>query len=125
MRFAQALWVSLMVAGLSVSAAASAGLFSAGNLQECLIDELYGASNDAIAGEILSKCARKYGESGPIEKKHGIFAAYHSGSECTLAKARETPSQLAARVLQANCYLVYEPSPEFDRNSAVLAEPRK
>jgi hypothetical protein len=125
MRFAPVLWVSLLIVGLSAPARVLAGLFSAGNLQECLIEELSGASNDAVAGEIMSKCIRQYGEIAPVDKKQGVFAAYHSGSECTMAKARGTPSQFAARIIQTSCYLVYEPPSDFDPDSAVRTEPGK
>ena len=113
---------SIVLFSVFVSANAFAGVFGPSNLQECLLDNLPGAGNDAVAGEIASKCSREYGVNGQIEKKHGFFAAYHSGSECTLAKARNTPSLFAARVIQANCYILYEP---FDPSTAVPVEPGK
>ena len=48
-------------------------------------------------------------DNGRIEKRSGLFATFHSGRECTLAKANDTPSEFAAQVIQAICYLVYEP----------------
>lgn len=103
---------------------AFAGLFGPANQSECLIERLSGADNDTVAGEIVNKCAREFGIGAPIERKDGFFASFHSGSDCTLAKARNTRSQFAARVIQANCYAVYEPA-RFDPDSAVLVEPRK
>lgn len=113
---------SIVLFSFFVSANAIGGVFGPSNLQECLLDNLPGAGNDAVAGEIANKCSREYGVNGRIERKHGFLAPYHSGSECTLAKARNTPSLFAARVIQINCYILYEP---FDPSTAVPVEPEK
>lgn len=91
-------------------AVAEAGLLSPDNLQECFISRLSGVRNDTVAQQVAAQCLQQFGEGGRIEKQTGWFAKYRSGQACTLAEAKDTPSEFAAQVIQANCYLLYEPS---------------
>jgi hypothetical protein len=38
-----------------------------------------------------------------------MFAKYHSGRDCTVNEAKDTPSDFAAQVIEGNCYLLFEP----------------
>lgn len=109
MSFSTRLWAFLALASLLRSSIAAAGIFSPDNLQECLIDRLSGAKNDTVAQQLAAECLQRFGESGHIEKKTGMFAKYHSGRDCTVSEAKDTPSDFAARVIEGNCYLLYEP----------------
>lgn len=91
------------------SSGAAAGLFSPDNLQECLIGRLSGVKNDTVAQQLAAQCLQQFGEGGRIVQQTGMFAKHHSGRDCTLAEAKDTPSEFAARVIEANCYLLYEP----------------
>ena len=95
---------------------ANAGLFGSNNYPECLLDRLPGAANDAVAQEILKSCMRDFpnNDDAAIKKKTGFFSAFPSGSECTLKKAKNTPSMMAARAVQYACYRLYEPEPVID-----------
>ncbi|WP_322049782.1 hypothetical protein [Paraburkholderia bannensis] len=95
-----------------ISSGATAGLFSPENLQECLIDQLSGVNNDTVAQQLAARCLQRFGEGGRVVKQTGMFARYHSGRDCTLAEAKDTPSEFAAQVIEANCYLVYETGSE-------------
>jgi len=105
-----------LMATLCLAGNASGGVFGPSNLRECLLDKLPGAKNDTVANEISRQCVKEYGPYAPAEKKQGFFARYTSGSECTIDKASNTASLLAARIIQANCYALYEP---FDPSTAV------
>jgi hypothetical protein len=113
---------SILLATLFAAGSAFGGVFGPSKLEECLLDKLPGAQNDTVAGEISSQCIKEYGDYARIEKKQGFFASYTSGRECTIAKARNTPSFLAARVIQYNCYRLYEP---FDPSTVIPDEPLK
>ena len=93
-----------------------AGLLGPDNFQECVLDRMPGAANNSVAYEIAGECSRKFPADAPVKKQTGFFAAFHSGSECTLKKAKDTQSQLAARVIQAACYTLYEP-PQLDMST--------
>ncbi|RDU95254.1 hypothetical protein [Trinickia dinghuensis] len=109
MRSSKLLRTGLALAIILRSSIASAGLFAPDNLQECLIDRLSGAKNDTVAHELAAECLQRFGENGRIEKRTGTLAKYHSGRDCTVRKAKDTPSDFAAQVIEANCYLLYEP----------------
>lgn len=109
MRSSKLLRTGLALAVILRSSIASAGLFSPDNLQECLIDRLSGAKNDTVAHELAAECLQRFGENGRIEKETGMFAKYHSGRDCTVNEAKDTPSDFAAQVIEGNCYLLYEP----------------
>lgn len=109
MRASKWLQASVTLAIILRSSIAAAGLFSPDNLQECLIDRLSGARNDTVAQQLAGECLQRFGENGRIEKKTGMFAKYHSGRDCTVSEAKDTPSDFAAQVIEGNCYLLYEP----------------
>ena len=103
------------------SSIAAAGIFSPDNLQERLIGRLSGAKNDTVAQQSAAACLQRFGEHGHIEKKTGMFVKYHSGRDCTVKETKDTPSDFAARVIEANCYLLYWPG-EGNRKTAMVID---
>ena len=100
---------------LLVPFSAYAGLFGPDNVSECFLSRMPGAANDTVALEIAGQCSREFPGNVPVKKQTGIFAAFHSGSECTQKKAKDTLSPLASRIIQGHCYALYEPVyPQFD-----------
>ena len=94
-----------------------AGLFGPDNVAECVLSRMPGAANDIVAMEIWSQCYKEFRGSTPAEKQRGIFASFNSGGECTLKKAKDTPSPWAANLIRAQCYVLYEPvNPYADPN---------
>lgn len=94
-----------------------AGIFGPDNFSECVLSRMPGAANDIVAQEIVVQCTKEFPGNMPIKKQTGIFAAFDSGGECTLKKAKDTPSAWAANLIRAYCYGLYEPvNPYADPN---------
>jgi hypothetical protein len=103
---------------------AHAGLLGPGNHPECVLSRMPGAANDTIAYQIAAQCFREFPSNTPVKTKTGMFSAFNSGAECTLKKAKDTPSSLAARIIQAACFALYEPQTFVDPFAAGLV-PKK
>jgi len=112
--------LALTLAGLPVGV--YAGMFGPENFAECTLSRMPSAANDTIALEISRQCSREFPVNAPVEKKNGFLVAFRSGSECTLKKAKDTPSALASRVIQIQCYRLYEPA--VDPNDVIVLDPQ-
>jgi hypothetical protein len=96
-------------AALLLLTLAAPGAF-AGNYATCLLDKLEGVQNDLIAQSAVRLCASEHpGGLGGVEQGagRGIFG-YDSGDECTVDKARDTQSRLAAGQLRRACGRLYD-----------------
>ena len=104
----------------------------------CLIDKLSSAQNDAVARQAAGLCLKEFplGYNRNWPQKEG-WLHYNSGAECTIKKAKDTVSPVAADAIQVACYKLYEidrrtmtekfgippmtkeqPKPEFDPSTA-------
>lgn len=108
LRLAEIAVTSVIGFALFAAPHARAGILGPNNMAECVLDRMPGVANDSVGLEIYAQCSREFPVNAPVEKRTGFFAAYHSGAECTLKKAKDTPSPLAARFIQGYCYMLYE-----------------
>ena len=109
----------LILSGFTIPApmSAYAGLLGPDNFPECVLSLMPGAANNTVAYEISGACSRQFPGNAPAKKKTGFFASYNSGSECTLKKAKDTPSPWAANMIRMMCYSLYEPElPQLDES---------
>lgn len=86
----------------------AAGWFSPDNYWECLLDNMHEVQSDAIAEEVIKSCKSAYPihKRVFVEKKHPWFGA-KTASQCVLKHGKKTPSEVAARHIQAACYKLY------------------
>ena len=84
------------------------GLLGRNNYSQCVLDRMPGTTADDAANEISAKCSKEFPLGAPIQKQTGFFAAYHSGSECTFKKIKDTSSPLAKQIIQYCCYSLYQ-----------------
>lgn len=85
-----------------------AGWFGADNYWECLLDNMHAVQSDAIAEEVIKSCKNTYPihKRVFIEKKRPWFGV-KTASQCVLKHGKKTPSEIAARHIQAACYKLY------------------
>ena len=84
------------------------GLLRPNNYYQCILDRMPGTTADDSANEISAKCLKESPLGAPIQKQTGFFAAFHSGSECTFKKIKDTASPLAKQIIQYCCYSLYQ-----------------
>ena len=99
---------AILVLALVGGGSAHAGIFGSANFAECVLSRMPGAANDVVALEISAKCGREFPAYAVVEKKIGFFAAFPSGADCTVKKARDTASAVGSRIIQTQCYRLYE-----------------
>lgn len=114
--------IAIFALALAGSGSACAGMFGSSNFAECVLSRMPGVANDTVALEISAKCSREFPADVSVEKQTGFLAAFSSGAECTVKKARDTVSTLGSRIIQAQCYRLYETA--FDPSSAVIVDPQ-
>lgn len=85
-----------------------AGWFSPDNYWECLLDNMRAVQSDAIAEEAVKVCKNKFPfhKRVFVEKKRPWFGI-KTASQCVLKHGKNTPSEIAARHIQAACYKLY------------------
>ncbi len=83
------------------------GLLGPNNYYQCILDRMPGTTADDAANEISAKCSKEFPLGAPIQKQTGVFSAFHSGSECTFKKIKDTASPLAKQIIQYCCYSLY------------------
>jgi hypothetical protein len=89
---------------------------TAENFAECILNDLPGVKNDIAAKAGFQQCEKKYpkGYSEIYQGEgRGLFG-YNSGDECTIDKAKETPSRVGGYVINVACYCLYN-EPENGR----------
>ena len=84
------------------------GLLRPNNYYQCILDRMPGTTADDAANAISAKCLKESPLGAPIQKQTGFFAAFHSGSECTFKKIKDTASPLAKQIIQYCCYSLYQ-----------------
>lgn len=86
----------------------NAGWFSPDNYWECLLDSMHEVESDAIAEEVIKTCksAHPFHKRVFVEKKRPWFGV-KTASQCVLKHGKKTPSEVAARHIQAACYKLY------------------
>lgn len=99
---------AILVLTLVGGGSAHAGILGSANFSECVLSRMPGSANDIVALEIAAKCGREFPANAVVEKQNGFFAAFSSGADCTVRKARETVSTIGSRIIQAQCYRLYE-----------------
>jgi hypothetical protein len=105
----------VLAATASSPVGAIAGWFGASDYGDCIFDRMAGTENDLVARQIAAACLKDFpaGFDG-IRKESGHFRRYSSGQECAISKAKRTPSRVAAQLITAVCYRLYEPEPVID-----------
>lgn len=89
------------------------GLASASGYQACLLEHLPGVQNAAARHAAVQLCQSKHGNNwGAAGSGRGFFAAYSSGAECTLDKARDTRDHVAAQMIGGACRFLYNEPPK-------------
>ena len=85
-----------------------AGWFSPDNYWECLLDNMHQVQSDAIAEEVIKSCKNEFPfhKRVFVEKKRPWFGV-KTASQCVLKHGKKTPSEIAARHIQAACYKLY------------------
>lgn len=91
--------------------------FSANSTAEdfanCIINKMQGVQNDAAANAVLNLCKEENGGGfDSVEKGsgRGMFS-FESGNECTIKKAKDIRSQIAANFVRAACRVLYDEPP--------------
>ena len=85
-----------------------AGWFRPDNYWECLLDNMRKVQSDAIAQEVIKSCKSQFPfhKRVFIKKKQPWFGV-KTASQCVLKHGKNTPSEIAARRIQAACYKLY------------------
>ena len=85
-----------------------ANWFGPDNYWECLLDNMHEVQSDAIAEEVIKTCKNTFPfhKRVFIEKKRPWFGV-KTASQCVLKHGKKTPSEIAARHIQAACYKLY------------------
>ena len=92
-------------------------LASAANYATCLLDKLPGVQNKAATSAAVVMCQTDHpGGMAKVPQGggRGIFAAYRSGSECTLEKSRDTRFIGAVRLINSACNRLYSEASQAD-----------
>jgi len=92
---------------------ALAGMFGPSNFWECILDEMPGAKNDAVAVAIIRKCAKKFPSTAPgsestteIKKKSPLLGP-KTCNECIIKYAEDTTSPKGINFIRGACYKLY------------------
>jgi len=75
------------------------------NYWECILDEMPGTQTKAIAYSIRKKC-NQYKKYYNIEKKSPLWGVTNA-TECTIKYGKETPSNLAVKIIRQACNTLY------------------
>lgn len=100
---------ALTICLLSLSINTShAGWFGPDNYWECLLDNMREVQSDIIAEEVIKNCKSTFPfhKRVFVEKKRPWFGV-KTASQCVLKYGKNTPSEIAARHIQAACYKLY------------------
>lgn len=77
----------------------------------CILEGMPDINNDVAAHALRQRCAEQFGTSNdelsPVQSVVQVFGEYVSDSECTVAKAGKTTSQVAAGNIRAACAHLY------------------
>jgi len=89
---------------------AYAGMFGPSNFWECILDEMPGVKNDAVAIAIQGKCRKKFPTTAnyitEIKKKSSVFGP-KTANECVIKYAENVSSQRGAGLIRSACYRLY------------------
>ncbi len=97
------------LAVLLCSHIAYAGVFGPSTFAQCLLDRLPGVGNDTAAGQIYAKCLREFPPARDNPEPAPLYRWYKDGPDCTIAKARDTASPFAGRLIMYACWRIYGP----------------
>lgn len=84
-----------------------ADIFGACNYYECILDEMPGVKNDIVARQIIANCASKCPDKSTKKKTRLGFSGRRTASKCFLKYAKDTTSEVGARVIRYSCYSLY------------------
>lgn len=93
-----------------VSGAPRHAFFGPSNYWECILDRVPGTKNDTIAIRLIVKCQEKFPNPRPVLDRDKVrgFISNPTKDDCLMKYARETYSPLAAKVINASCYQLYQ-----------------
>ncbi|TGA85999.1 hypothetical protein [Pseudomonas aeruginosa] len=82
----------------------------AGDYATCILDKMPEVQNDQTARVVISLCAGQY-PNALLEVEQGSgrgLFGYNSGRDCMMAIGKETPSNLAGRMIFIACSKLYD-----------------
>ncbi|WP_124208115.1 hypothetical protein [Pseudomonas aeruginosa] len=82
----------------------------AGDYATCILDKMPEVQNDQAARVVISLCAGQY-PNALLEVEQGSgrgLLGYKSGRDCMMAIGKETPSNLAGRMIFIACSKLYD-----------------
>ena len=87
---------------------AQAGWLSEDNYWQCLLDDMHDVKSDTVAAEVIDRCQQRYPFYTRIfiNKKRPLLGI-KTASECVIARAKNSTSEVAARAIQSACYKLY------------------
>jgi hypothetical protein len=80
-------------------------LLSEETMQECIIENMRGVQNDAVAKEIVEKCMKFPKRTTPYSSS-GFFGS-RTASNCVMKNAQDIRSEYGSKILRAACYQTY------------------
>lgn len=92
---------------LSVAPYVYAGIFGSCNFYECILDDMPGVKNDIVARQIVSKCSSECTDMSTKKKFSIGFSGKITAQECVVKYAKDTNSEVGARLIFTACYSLY------------------
>lgn len=86
------------------------------NWPECILEQMPGVQNNYAAGAVIQNCTRDFGAPQTEQNNYNGNGRYKSGDLCVIETAKDTTSDLAARVIYASCHMLYD-HPTTGQNS--------
>ncbi|HBT86911.1 MAG TPA: hypothetical protein DEB50_00065 [Desulfobacter sp.] len=86
---------------------AFAGMFGPSNFWECILDEMPGVKNDAVANATMMKCRKKFPNTAYPQKKSSSLFGPKTANECIIKYAKDVSSPRGAELIRAACYRLY------------------
>lgn len=100
--------LTLLIVSFYISSNVHAGIFGDCNYYECILDEMPGVKNDFVARQIIANCSSKCPDSTTKKKTRLGFSGKMTASKCFLKYAKDTNSELGARIIRYSCYSLYQ-----------------